>query len=47
LRLSTTDPDATPMLMGEGEAKLGYQTPYAVEGEMPRLSLQSWSLPTK
>src|SRR5215216_6550209 len=26
LRVSTTDPDATPMLMGEGEAKLGYQT---------------------
>jgi transposase len=32
LRVSRTDPDATPMLIGEGEAKLGYQTHYVVDG---------------
>src|SRR5215204_7827106 len=39
LRVSTTDPDATPMLMGEGEAKLGYQTHYVVDGGKARIIL--------
>jgi transposase len=37
--VSTTDPDATPMLMGEGEAKLGYQTHYVVDGGKARIIL--------
>ena len=45
LRVSRTDPDATPMLMGKGEAKLGYQTHYVVDGGVrPGSSLRPWSL---
>jgi transposase len=47
LRVSRTDPDATPMLMGEGEAKLGYQTHYVVDGGKARITLRPWSLPTR
>ncbi len=37
LRVSRTDPDATPTLIGEGEAKLGYQTHYVVDGGKARI----------
>src|SRR5215204_5061749 len=45
LRVSTTDPDATPMLMGEGEAKLGYQTHYVVDGGKARIILAALVTP--
>ena len=45
LRVSTTDPDATPMLMGEGEAKLGYQTHYGVDGGKARIILAALVTP--
>src|SRR5215208_830212 len=45
LRVSTTDPDATPMLMGEGEAKLGYQTHYVVDGDKVRIILAALVTP--
>jgi len=45
LRVSTTDPDATPMLMGEGEAKLGYQTHYVVDGGNARIVLAALVTP--
>jgi transposase len=45
LRVSRTDPDATPMLMGEGEAKLGYQTHYAVDGGEARIILAALVTP--
>src|SRR5215204_671859 len=45
LRVSTTDPDATPMLMGEGEAKLGYQTHYVVDGDKARIILAALVTP--
>src|SRR5215203_5112773 len=45
LRVSTTDPDATPMLMGEGEAKLGYQTHYVVDGGKARIILAALATP--
>ena len=32
LRVSRTDPDATPMRVGAGETKLGYQAHYVVDG---------------
>src|SRR4051794_29337044 len=44
-RVSRTDPDATPMLMGEGEAKLGYQTHYVVDGGKARIILASLVTP--
>jgi hypothetical protein len=45
LRVSTTEPDATPMLMGEGEAKLGYQTHYMVDGGKSRIILAALVTP--
>ena len=45
LRVSTTDPDATPILMGEGEAKLGYQTHYVVDGGKARIILAALVTP--
>jgi transposase len=45
LRVSTTDSDATPMLMGEGEAKLGYQTHYVVDGGKARIILAALVAP--
>jgi len=45
LRVSTTDPDATPMLMGEGKAKLGYQTHYVVDGGKARIILAALVTP--
>jgi hypothetical protein len=45
LKVSRTDPDATPMLMGEGEAKLGYQTHYVVDGGKARIILAALVTP--
>ena len=47
LRVSRTDPDATPMLMGEGEAKLGYQTHYVVDGGKARIILAALVTPSE
>ena len=47
LRVSRTDPDATPMLMGEGEAKLGYQTYYVVDGGKARVILNALVTPSE
>src|SRR4051812_27647181 len=47
LRVSRTDPDATPMLMGEGEAKLGYQTHYVVDGGKARIILTALVTPSE
>src|SRR5215208_6115488 len=44
-KVSRTDPDATPMLMGEGEAKLGYQTHYVVDGGKARIILAALVTP--
>jgi transposase len=44
-RVSRTDPDATPMLMGEGEVKLGYQTHYVVDGGKARIILAALVTP--
>jgi hypothetical protein len=38
-RVSTTDPDATPMRHGGGPLHLGYQTHYVVDGGKSRLIL--------
>ena len=38
-RLSTTDPDATPMRHGGGPVHLGYQTHYVVDGGKQRMIL--------
>jgi transposase len=47
LRVSRTDPDATPMLMGDGEAKLGYQTHYVVDGGKARVILNVLVTPSE
>jgi transposase len=47
LRVSRTDPDATPMLRGEGEAKLGYQTHYVVDGGKARIILAALVTPSE
>jgi transposase len=38
-RVSTTDPDATPMPYGEGRTRLGYQDHYVVDGGKARIIL--------
>jgi hypothetical protein len=38
-RVSTTDPDATPMPLGDGHARLGYQDHYVVDGGRARIIL--------
>ncbi len=38
-RISTTDPDATPMRQGGGPVHLGYQTHYVVDGGKQRIIL--------
>ncbi len=40
-RVSTTDPDATPMRHGGGPVHLGYQTHYVVDGGKQRM-IQCW-----
>jgi transposase len=47
LRVSRTDPDATPMPMGDGEAKLGYQTHYVVDGGKARVILNVLVTPSE
>ena len=48
LRVSRTDPDATPMLMRDGEAKLGYQTHYVVvDGGKARVILNVLLTPSE
>jgi transposase len=47
LRVSRTDPDATPMFTGEGEAKLGYQTHYVVDGGKARIILAALVTPSE
>jgi hypothetical protein len=38
-RISTTDPDATPMPLGDGRTHLGYQDHYVVDGGKARIIL--------
>jgi transposase len=38
-RVSTTDPDATPMPLGDGHTRLGYQDHYVVDGGRARIIL--------
>jgi len=45
--LSTTDPDATPMRLGEGETKLGYQAYYVVDGGKARVVLNVLVTPSE
>jgi hypothetical protein len=45
LRVSTTDPDATPMFTGQKEAKLDYQTHYMVDGGKARIILAALVTP--
>jgi transposase len=47
LRVSRTDPDATPMLTDEGKAKLGYQTHYVVDGGKARIILAALLTPSE
>jgi hypothetical protein len=47
LRVSRTDPVATSMLMGEGEAKLGYQTHYVVDGGKAKIILAALVTPSE
>jgi hypothetical protein len=45
--VSTTDPDATPMRVREGETKLGYQAHYVVDSGKARVILNVLSLPRR
>lgn len=45
LRVSRTDPDATPMRVGAGETKLGYQAHYVVDPTGQALQGEGQSLP--
>ena len=45
--MSTTDPDATPMRVREGETKLGYQAHYVVDSGKARVILNVLSLPRR
>jgi len=42
LRISTTDPDATPMRLKGGGTHLGYQTHYVVDGGKQRIIVGCW-----
>jgi transposase len=46
-RVSTTDPDATPMRHGGGPVHLGYQTHYVVDGGKQRLILAALVTPAE
>jgi hypothetical protein len=46
-RISTTDPDATPLRLKGGGTHLGYQTHYVVDGGKRRIILGSWSRPAR
>ena len=45
--VSTTDPDATPMRVSEGETKLGYQVHYVVDGGKARVILNALVTPSE
>ena len=47
LRASTTDPDATPMRLGGGKTRLGYQTHYVVDGGKARVILAALVTPAE
>jgi transposase len=46
-RVSTTDPDATPMPCGEGRTHLGYQDHYVVDGGRARIILTALVAPAE
>jgi transposase len=46
-RISTTDPDATPLRLKGGGTHLGYQTHYAVDGGKKPIILASWWPPAR
>jgi transposase len=46
-RISTTDPDATPMPVGDGPARLGYQDHYVVDGGRARIILAALVAPAE
>src|SRR5215212_1957871 len=46
-RVSTTDPDATPMLQGSGRTHLGYQDHYVVDGGKARIILAALVTPSE
>jgi transposase len=46
-RVSTTDPDATPMPAGEGRTRLGYQDHYVVDGGRARIILAALVTPAE
>ena len=46
-RISTTDPDATPMRQGGGPVHLGYQTHYVVDGGKQRMILAALVTPAE
>ena len=47
LRISRTDSDATPMRVGAGETKLGYQAHYVVDGGKARIILNALVAPAE
>jgi transposase len=46
-RVSTTDPDASPMPLGDGRAHLGYQDHYVVDGGKARIILAALVAPAE
>lgn len=46
-RVSTTDPDATPMPLGSGRTRLGYQDHYVVDGGKARIILAALVAPAE
>ena len=46
-RVSTTDPDATPMPLGDGRTHLGYQDHYVVDGGRARIILTALVAPAE
>jgi transposase len=46
-RVSTTDPDATPMPLGDGRTRLGYQDHYVVDGGRARIILAALVAPAE
>ncbi|MBA2597726.1 MAG: transposase [Chloroflexia bacterium] len=46
-RVSTTDPDATPMPLGDGHTRLGYQDHYLVDGGRARIILTALVAPAE
>jgi hypothetical protein len=46
-RISTTDPDATPMVLGDGRTHRGYQDHYVVDGGRARIILATLVAPAE